>query len=107
MDVTLYAKAISNLLGNNVGFSVEGVDYSSFKINGNKDKPSETAIVEEVARLQAEQDATQYQRDRAAEYPSIDALVVALWEGVVEERMASVTALEGLRQAVKTKYPKP
>jgi len=25
---------------------------------------------------------------------------------VVEERMASVTALEGLRQAVKTKYPK-
>jgi hypothetical protein len=107
MDVTLYAKAISNLLGNNVGFSVEGVDYSSFKINGNKDKPSETAIVEEVARLQAEQDATQYQRDRAAEYPSINALVVALWEGVVEERMASVTALEGLRQAVKTKYPKP
>ena len=51
MDVTLYAKAISNLLGNNVGFSVEGVDYSSFKINGNKDKPSETAIAEEVARL--------------------------------------------------------
>jgi len=60
----------------------------------------------EVARLQAEQDATQYQRDRQAEYPSIDELVVALWEGVVEERMASVTALEGLRQAVKTKYPK-
>ena len=28
-------------------------------------------------------------------------------KGVVEERMASVTALEGLRQAVKTKYPKP
>jgi hypothetical protein len=61
----------------------------------------------EIVRLQAEQDATQYQRDRQAEYPSIDELVVALWEGVVEERMASVTALEGLRQAVKTKYPKP
>jgi hypothetical protein len=29
-----------------------------------------------------------------------------MWEGVVEERMASVTRLEGLRQAVKTKYPK-
>jgi hypothetical protein len=61
----------------------------------------------EVARLQAEQDATQYQRDRQAEYPSIDELVVALWEGVVEERMASVTALEELRQAVKAKHPKP
>jgi len=61
----------------------------------------------EIARLQAEQDATQYQRDRQAEYPSIDELVVAMWEGVVEERMASVTALEGLRQAVKAKHPKP
>ena len=33
-------------------------------------------------------------------------LVVALWEGVVEERMASVTRLEGLRQAIKQKYAK-
>ena len=60
----------------------------------------------EVARLEAEHIATQYQRDRAAEYPSIEALVVALWEGVVEERMAAVTKLETLRQAVKAKYPK-
>ena len=60
----------------------------------------------EVARLEAEHAATQYQRDRAAEYPSIEALVVALWEGVVEERMAAVTKLETLRQAVKAKYPK-
>jgi hypothetical protein len=43
---------------------------------------------------------------RKAEYPSVDELVVALWEGVVEERMAAVTKLEGKRQAVKTKYPK-
>ena len=43
---------------------------------------------------------------RKAEYPSIDELVVALWEGVVEERMASVTQLEIKRQAVKAKHPK-
>jgi len=43
---------------------------------------------------------------RREEYPSIDELVVALWEGVVEERMAAITSLEGKRQAVKTKYPK-
>jgi len=61
----------------------------------------------EVTRLEAEHDATQYQRDRAAEYPSIEALVVALWEGVVEERMAAVTALEAIRQQVKSRYPKP
>ena len=58
------------------------------------------------AELQAEYDSQEYARNRQAEYPSIDELVVALWEGVVEERMASVTRLEGLRQAVKTRYPK-
>ena len=69
-------------------------------------QPSEAEIETAHAEWQAGQDATQYQRDRQAEYPSINELVVALWEGVVEERMASVTALEGLRQAVKAKYPK-
>ena len=43
---------------------------------------------------------------RKAEYPSIDELVVALWEGVVEERMAAVTKLEIKRQAVKANHPK-
>ena len=47
-----------------------------------------------------------YARKRSEEYPSIDELVVALWEGVVEERMAAVTQLEMKRQTVKTKYPK-
>jgi len=69
-------------------------------------QPSEAEIETAHAEWQAGQDATQYQRDRQAEYPSINELVVALWEGVVEERMASVTRLEGLRQAVKTRYPK-
>jgi len=55
---------------------------------------------------QAEHDAQEYARKREAEYPSIDELVVALWEGVVEERMAAVTSLEAKRQAVKLKYPK-
>jgi hypothetical protein len=69
-------------------------------------QPSEAEIETAHAEWQAGQDATQYQRDRQAEYPSIDELVVAMWEGVVEERMASVTRLEGVRQAVKEKYPK-
>jgi hypothetical protein len=74
--------------------------------DGNVVTLDESAIATEVARLQAEHDAQEYARNRQAEYPSIDELIVALWEGVVEERMASVTALEGLRQAVKDKYPK-
>lgn len=64
---------------------------------------------EQITAKQAElQDAydNDHSRKRKAEYPSIDELVVALWEGVVEERMAAVTRLEGQRQAVKAKYPK-
>jgi len=72
------------------------------------DKPKPTTADIEVAHAewQSEYDAQEYARNRKAEYPSIDELIVALWEGVVEERMAAVTSLEGKRQAVKTKYPK-
>jgi hypothetical protein len=75
--------------------------------NGNPVAIDQAAYEAEVARLEAEHAATQYQRDRAAEYPSIEALVVALWEGVVEERMSAVTALEAIRQEIKARYPKP
>lgn len=60
----------------------------------------------EVARLEAEWNATQYQRDRKAKYPSIEKLVVALWESVVEERLAPAIELQAKRQAIKNKYPK-
>ena len=71
------------------------------------DQPTQSEIDAEIARLQAEYDAVQYQRDRKAEYPSMDELVVALWEAVIEERMASSIYLQGKRTAVKDKYPKP
>jgi len=51
-------------------------------------------------------DTRTYAEKRKAEYPSIDDITVALWEGVVEERMQAVTQLEIKRQAVKAKYPK-
>lgn len=52
-------------------------------------------------------DTRTYDEKRKAEYPSIEELTVALWEAVVEERLASAQALEAERQAVKAKYPKP
>jgi len=48
-----------------------------------------------------------YDQLRRNEYPSINDLIVALWENVVEERASAVVSLEAKRQAVKTKYPKP
>ena len=102
MDSTLYAKAISNLLGNNVGFSVESVDYSSLSINGDKDKPSETAITEEVARLQAEYDAQAYARARAEAYPNIGDQLDMMYHDQTEGSRTWLDAIE----AVKEAYPK-
>jgi hypothetical protein len=43
---------------------------------------------------------------REMEYPSLQHLIVALWEKIVEDRSDAVTALEVERQAIKEKYPK-
>ena len=74
--------------------------------DGNPNGITAEQITAKQAELQTAYDAQEYARKRKAEYPSVDELIVALWEGVVEERMAAVTSLEGKRQAVKTKYPK-
>ena len=64
-------------------------------------KPTEAEIDAEVIRLQAEYDAQQYARNRAAEYPSIAELTVALYD--TDDK----AAIETKRAAVKAKYPKP
>ena len=58
-------------------------------------------VLAKKAELQADYDAKKYQRDRLAEYPSIQELVVALYD---EEDKASIIER---RKAVKAKYPKP
>ena len=75
-------------------------------LDENVTAPTQAEIDTEIARLQAEYDSQEYARNRQAEYPSINDLIVALWENVIEERAASVIELEAKRQAVKTKYPK-
>ena len=74
--------------------------------NSAQPQPSEAEIEAAHNEWQAEYDAQEYARNRQAEYPSTDDLIVALWENVIEERAASVIALEAKRQDVKTKYPK-
>ena len=79
--------------------------YANLVIYSDDEKPTQEWLEAELKRQQDAYD-NDYARKRLAEYPSIDELTVALWEGVVEERMAAVTSLEGKRQAVKAKYPK-
>ena len=52
-------------------------------------------------------DTRSYAEKRAAEYPSLSELNVALWEKVVEGRPEASEALEAKRQEIKAKYPKP
>ena len=75
-------------------------------LDDSQTEPTTVEINTEIARLEAEHNAQEYARNRQAEYPSINDLIVALWENVIEERAASVIELEAKRQAVKTKYPK-
>ena len=64
-------------------------------------EPSKEDIQAKLDELQAIEDAKQYQRDRKAEYPSIEDCVHALLDGG-----DTLTDLQALRQAVKDKYPK-
>ena len=62
---------------------------------------TEEQIATELARLQADYDAKQYQRDRASEYPAIGDQLDALFHAGVftGDMLAKI-------QAVKDKYPK-
>ena len=69
--------------------------------DGATDLPTEAEIQTEMDRLDAEYDAQEYARNRAAEYPSIAELTVALYD--TDDK----AAIETKRAAVKAKYPKP
>ena len=70
--------------------------------------PSTPAVTDaqinaEIARLQAEYDAKQYQRDRALEYPSIkEQMDMQYWDSI-----NGTTTWQDAINAIKTKYPKP
>lgn len=72
---------------------------------GNPVAIDQAAYDAEVARLEAEHAATQYQRDRKAEYPAIEELIVALAE-FQEGRPEMWYEVTRKRTEVKAKYPK-
>lgn len=66
-------------------------------------QPTEEDCLAEVARLQEEYDALEYQRLRAPEYPPITDYL----DGLVKDDQAQIDAYIAACQAVKAKYPKP
>lgn len=82
-------------------------------VDGEQVVPTDDEIADMVqrakdhaAKLEADK-TTEYQRLRAAEYPSIEEVVVALREYIGENRPEALQAVEAKVQAVKAKYPKP
>ena len=81
-------------------WQLNGDDYSGLEwLDESQTKPTEAEINAEIARLQAEYDAKEYQRRRAVEYPSFADQFDLLYHGGYDAWKAAI-------DAVKTKYPK-
>ena len=65
-------------------------------------QPTDAEITAEVARLQADYEAKEYQRKRAAEYPPMADYL----DGVVKGDQAQIDTYVAACLAVKAKYPK-
>jgi hypothetical protein len=90
-------KAIRNIYPNVI--TIEG--SKAFDVDKNSIVLDSTLVQNEVDRLQAEYDAQDYTRKRKAAYPSIESLVVALYD--TDDK----AAIDAKRAEIKLKYPKP
>ena len=80
--------------------------YGAFDADGNQVELDQALVDAAAAELAAEAAATQYQRDRAPEYPSLATFADAYYwaqKGDNTKMDEYVAACD----AVKTKYPKP
>ena len=71
----------------------------AYDAQGNRVELNETTINTEIARLQAEYDAKEYQRKRVKEYPSIADQLDKIFHDGIDGWKETI-------QAVKDKYPK-
>ena len=89
-------EAIFSLVGGDISALGDEITY-----NSGQTPPSNAEIDAEIIRLQAEYDAQEYARNRAAEYPSTgDQLDYIFHNGVAKWKTDII-------EPVKAKYPKP
>lgn len=85
-------------------WSLVGDEYAGLNwMDDTQKQPTKKAVDTEITRLQAEYEATEYQRLRAVEYPNINDYV----DGIVKDDRAQIDAYIAACLAVKAKYPKP
>jgi len=93
-------KAIVSLRPN-AQWVLRGNTYESLEwLDENQTQPTEEELIAEVARLEVEYAANQYQRQRASEYPSFADQFDTLYHGGYDAWKASI-------DTIKNKYPKP
>jgi len=97
MIIDSRTQAVRNLYANVI--TIDGND--AFDKDDKKITLDESSITTEIKRIEDEYDAQEYARKRQAEYPSIEELVVALYD--TDDK----SAIEAKRAEVKKKYPKP
>jgi hypothetical protein len=100
--MTTIAEAIASLRPD-AQFVIQGDDFNSITWVREPSTPvTQDEVDAEVARLQAVYEANEYQRLRAAAYPSITDYI----DGVVKGDQAQIDAYIAACLAVKAKYPK-
>ena len=99
MKIPSYFSAVRELVGGTFRGDSEG-PVSEFVFESGQTPPTEEAIQAKLTELQAEYDANQYQRDRAADYPSWQEQMDLLYHGGVD-------ALKAELKKTKDKFPKP
>jgi hypothetical protein len=92
-------KALLSLRPNS-SWDLNGDEYSGIVWKDEtQTQPTLEEVNAEIARLQADYESKQYQRDRVKEYPSIVDQLDTLYHGGYDEWKASI-------DVVKNKYPK-
>lgn len=69
-------------------------------LSTDKTQPTETEIEAKIIELQADYDSKQYQRDRAAAYPSWEDQLDNIFHNGIDAWKADI-------QAIKDQFPKP
>jgi len=84
----------------NTDWSWTGTEYSGLNWLDSSTKPTEAELDAEVKRLQSDYDSKEYQRKRAAEYPSVVDQLDDIYHNGIDGWKATI-------KATKDKYPKP
>ena len=98
MTEPFFIKAVRELAPT---LSFRGNNHTTLKSINEVDLPSKADIDAKIVELEADWTAQEYARNRQAEYPTIQELVVALYD------TGDKSAIEAKRAEVKAKYPKP